>query len=496
MESLFFVILVTFAAIPAFADDTWIVVVTDKTQYFTGESMEVSGYILDRKIPVIAMSVYDPDGIILSANNVELQEDDGFTKIISLDSPFYDKSGIYVINFDYGKVSEQLTFEIIGLEMPEESEPPLPQIIPEVLFLGTDKNRYVDNEFITISGMVSAVGDPTILIGIYDSTGFPTGFYTPQIDSDLEFSVSFLAKSGVNFKTLGKYSVKAHYGESKQVVNFDFANSLPTQTISANNNQNDNSKPAKPQTNIIQTPKPKQESKQPTQITDFKPHQNTKPEPIPNKKETKHDEKQDNLSVEDKELGEMLNEITLNCDYSEYADSIVYSDNMGPALMRLCSYEHAISYFDKSLIKKPNSVDVITNKAAALGKLGKLDSAIAYYDAALEIEPNYLPALNNKANALAQLGKFEEAISIYNTILDEDPSYTLSQINLQKAKENLVQYAKNQKPQMGSVSAIQFADSDIKTEDAKINYDAYAKKPSNVIEQIGNIFANFFGFLS
>jgi tetratricopeptide (TPR) repeat protein len=192
----------------------------------------------------------------------------------------------------------------------------------------------------------------------------------------------------------------------------------------------------------------------------------------------------------------MLNEITLNCDYSEYADSIVYSDNMGPALMRLCSYEHAISYFDKSLIKKPNSVDVITNKAAALGKLGKLDSAIAYYDAALEIEPNYLPALNNKANALAQLGKFEEAISIYNTILDEDPSYTLSQINLQKAKENLVQYAKNQKPQMGSVSAIQFADSDIKTEDAKINYDAYAKKPSNVIEQIGNIFANFFGFLS
>ncbi|MGQ0772106.1 MAG: tetratricopeptide repeat protein [Nitrososphaerota archaeon] len=491
VELLLFAVLVTFVATPAFADDAWIVAATDKTQYFTGESMEVSGYILDRKMPVVAMSVYDPDGIILSAHSVELQEDDGFTKTISLDSPFYDKPGIYLIDFDYGRDSEQLTFEITGLETPE-SEPPLPQIAPEVLLLSTDKKKYTDNEFITISGMVSALGDPTILIGIYDSSGFPTGFYTPQIDSNMEFSVSFLAKNGVNFKTPGTYSVKAHYGESKQITSFDFANPSPTQTTKINQNDNSKNKPAKPQI-IIQAPKPKQETK-PTQIIDFKPQQNAKPEPTPDKKETNHNEKLDNLSVEDKELGEMLNEITLNCDYSEYTDSIAYYDGMGPALMRLCSYEQAISYFDESLIEKPNSVDIITNKATALGKLGNFDSAIAYYDAALEIEPNYLPALNNKANALAQLGKFEEAISIYNTILDEDPSHTISQINLQKAKNNLAQYAKNQKPQ-DSVSAIQFADSGIK-KDTKINYDTHAKKPSNVIEQIGNIFANFFGFLS
>ncbi len=491
MESLLLAILVTFVAAPAFADDAWIVAVTDKTQYSTGEPMEVSGYVLDRKMPVVAMSVYDPDGIILSANSVELQEDDGFTKIVSLDSPFYDKSGIYVIDFDYGKDSEQLTFEIVGLEMPEP-EPPLPQIAPEVLLLSTDKNTYADNEFITISGMVSALGDPTILIGIYDSSGFPTGFYTPQIDSNLEFSVSFLVKNGINFKTPGTYSVKAHYGESKQTASFDFANSSPTQTTKINQADNSKSKPAEPQI-IVQVPKPKQESK-PVQIVDFKPQQNANPEPIPDKKETGRDQKLDNLSVEDKELGEMLNEITLNCDHSEYTDSIAYYDGMGPALMRLCSYEQAISYFDKSLIKKPNSVDVITNKATALGKLGQLDSAIGYYDAALKIDPSYFPALNNKANALAQLGKFEEAISIYNTILDEDPSHTISQTNLQKAEDGLVQYVKNQKPQ-DSVSTIQFADSDIK-KDAKINHDPHAKKPLNVIEQIGNIFVNFFGFLS
>lgn len=116
---LLFVALVTLSALPAFADDAWMVTATDKEQYFTGESMEVSGYIMERKMPVIAVNVYDPDGMILSANSVELQEDDGFSKTISLDSPFYDKSGIYTIEFDYGQNSDQLSFEIIGTTQEE-----------------------------------------------------------------------------------------------------------------------------------------------------------------------------------------------------------------------------------------------------------------------------------------------------------------------------------------------------------------------------------------
>ena len=79
-----FAILAVFTTIPALADDSWMVAVTDKPQYFTGESVEISGYIVEREMPVIAVSVYDPDGVIISANSVELQEDDGFTKIISL----------------------------------------------------------------------------------------------------------------------------------------------------------------------------------------------------------------------------------------------------------------------------------------------------------------------------------------------------------------------------------------------------------------------------
>jgi tetratricopeptide (TPR) repeat protein len=470
---LFVVLAVTVA--PAFAEDSWMVAVTDKEQYFTGESMEVSGYIMDRKMPVIAMSVYDPDGVILSANNVELQEDGGFAKTISLDSPFYDKSGTYLIRFDYGQNTDQLSFEVIGTLV---KEPQIPQVVPQVLVLATDKKSYADGEFITVSGMVSAIGDPTILVGIYDKNNFPAGFYTPEIDSNLEFSVSFLAKGGVNFKTPGTYYVKAHYGESRETISFDFVEK-PKPTP----DNNENAKPAlAPQQQPVQTSKPKQETRV---IPAIDTRQQREPVQV---------QEHDNLSVEDRELGIMLNEITLNCDYAEYLDTIIYYDGMGPALMRLCNYEQAISYFDRALTKEPDNVDIITNKATAYSKLGKIGLAIDYYDAALEIKPDYLPALNNKANALAQLGRYEEAISIYNSILEKDPTYTISQTNLEKASENLVQYVKSRNPE--DISNVEVkTDVAPRTETVVVRYDEDAKQPS-IFDHIGSIFAGFFGFLS
>ncbi len=470
---LFAVLVITI--VPAFAEDSWMVAVTDKSQYFTGESMEVSGYIVDRKMPVIAMSVYDPDGAILSANNVELQEDDGFAKTISLDSPFYDKSGTYLIRFDYGQNTDQLSFEVIGTLV---EEPQIPQVVPQVLVLTTDKKSYADGEFITVSGMVSTIGDPTILVGIYDKNNFPSGFYTPEIDSDLEFSVSFLAKGGVNFKTPGTYYVKAHYGESRETISFDFVEK-PKPT--PDNSQNTKPTPA-PQQQPVQTSKPKQETQV---IPAIGPRQQREPVQA---------QEHDNLSVEDRELGIMLNEITLNCDYAEYLDTIIYYDGMGPALMRLCNYEQAILYFDMALAENPDNVDIITNKATAYSKLGKIGLAIDYYDAALEIKPDYLPALNNKANALAQLGRYEEAISIYNSILEKDPTYTISQTNLEKASENLVQYVKTHNPE--DISNVEVkTDVAPRTETLVVRYDEDAKPPS-IFDHIGSIFAGFFGFLS
>ena len=53
-----------------FADS--FIVDLDKAAYFLGDSLTVSGEILEYGMPVIAMSIHDPDGKILSANNLEI----------------------------------------------------------------------------------------------------------------------------------------------------------------------------------------------------------------------------------------------------------------------------------------------------------------------------------------------------------------------------------------------------------------------------------------
>ena len=82
----------------------------DKSEYTTGESLSITGQISELKMPVIAMSIYDTDGKILAANNVEIGLDGLFTKTIFLDFPFYEKSGQYKIKFDYGKISQNEFF--------------------------------------------------------------------------------------------------------------------------------------------------------------------------------------------------------------------------------------------------------------------------------------------------------------------------------------------------------------------------------------------------
>ena len=57
----------------------------DKQSYGLGDTLTVSGKILDGAMPVIAMSIYDPDGKILSANNLEITLEKTFSKTISLD---------------------------------------------------------------------------------------------------------------------------------------------------------------------------------------------------------------------------------------------------------------------------------------------------------------------------------------------------------------------------------------------------------------------------
>jgi len=60
--------------------DFGIMASTDKSSYKTGELLFFSGEVEEKKMPILALQVYDPNGIILSANNVEINQDNSFSK--------------------------------------------------------------------------------------------------------------------------------------------------------------------------------------------------------------------------------------------------------------------------------------------------------------------------------------------------------------------------------------------------------------------------------
>jgi hypothetical protein len=72
--------------------------------------MIIFGHLLDFRMPVIALSLYDPNGKILSVNNIIIDSNGTFSKIISLDPPFYDKSGEYTVKLNYSKITQNEFF--------------------------------------------------------------------------------------------------------------------------------------------------------------------------------------------------------------------------------------------------------------------------------------------------------------------------------------------------------------------------------------------------
>jgi tetratricopeptide (TPR) repeat protein len=65
-------------------------------------------------------------------------------------------------------------------------------------------------------------------------------------------------------------------------------------------------------------------------------------------------------------------------------------------MTKLGRYAEAISYFDKSLSKDPNSVGALYNKGKALDDLGRHTEAIDNYNRAHSIDPRYSGQLFNK----------------------------------------------------------------------------------------------------
>ena len=463
----------------------------DKEEYSIGDSLSISGQISDFSMPVIAFSVFDPDGKILSANNLELDSEGNFSKIILLDLPFYEKTGEYKIKLDYGQISQNEFFVIIGDAVETPSVPI--EIIPKIISLTTDKSTYTDQDTVTISGTVSSQVTPTVLIGIYDTFGTPAGFDFGQVNSDLEFSTSFLVKSGVNFKIDGTYSIKAHYAEKEKIVFFDFFKIIPEtveqETVEQETVEQETVEQETVEQETVES-QPIQEIIEPELI-----EQSVEPKLIESELD---DTMFTNLSIEDIELGKILNQINLDCDPSIFVDMISYYDGMGPALYRLCNFDSSLNFFVDSLIQDPNDVKILVNAGSAIGKLGDFSKAIFYYDLALDADSSFLPAKNNKANALANLGNLDDAILLYQEILDENPNSATTQKNLKTAL-SIVEQSQNKINTLVEtpVENIDSEESTLTEKNSKINNEK--QKPVDFFEQVNSMFSSFgtfFDFLN
>jgi len=502
------VILLSITVSQSYADS--ILIEFDKPEYHTGDSLEISGYILDLKMPEIGVSIYDPDGVILSANNVDVDSDGLFSRIIALDSPFYDKPGEYSVKLNYGKISQTEFFNIID-DNPSEPKTIIPELIdPEILSLNTDKNHYYDNDFVIISGTVSVLDSPSVLIGVYDQFGTPMGFYFGEINSNLEFTTKFLVKSGVNFKADGIYSIKAHYGASEKITDFNFSKPViptytKTDTTKTDTTKTDTTKTdtttkintttktntATPSQSIIvnnDTPKINPKNNNPN----IESSKNNSEQNITTNIEVPI-QKYDNLSVEDIELGLLLNQINLECDRSEFIDTISYYDGMGPALYRLCKFDQSLEFFNDSLKKDPSNVEIIVDKGSVLGKLGQLPEAMAYYDQALKIDPTFAPAINNKANVLASMGKYDESISLYDEAIRKNPNYDTARKNLTLVLSKISQENQIISTQQES-SSEEVSSEIVPLENVSISQ---IEKPFDIFKEISNAFSSLgslFGF--
>jgi tetratricopeptide (TPR) repeat protein len=193
----------------------------------------------------------------------------------------------------------------------------------------------------------------------------------------------------------------------------------------------------------------------------------------------------------------MLNQINLKCDRNEFVDTISYYDGMGPALIRLCRYSDAIFYYDQSLLKEPNNVDILTNKGSALAKMGLYEEAIKYYNSALAVNPTNYFTLNNKANALANLGNFQEAFSLYKKALDVGGDNPIVLQNLEKALDKSITLQIKNEPIILK-NDTQPQDSIMESEKNLIKTSN--QQTENIFDQLGNFLSSIgnsiFSFLS
>ena len=385
-----------------------IVISTYKMSYFTEEPIVISGEITQKKMPIVAIRIFDPDDKILGAYSVEIDDNNHFTKTIIADIPFYEKNGTYTITAEYGKLETETIFKIENKsgkinDVTSIVEKP-PAVLPQVVSIRTNKHTYQNEDTIVISGTVSAISEPQVTITIFDPNKTPVGIYLSNVNPDLTFSTSFLAKYNINFKTEGKYSIIAQYGNSeakrtemkfleRSNTSRNIVQNAPAFTGSASEHADVISSHSSIQDPVVNTT----HTSQTKNISHIEKSEINKPAKSDNR-DSKNEDISENISnTSDKKIVYFYSSV--KCEKNSYEDVIAHYDNPGPALAHLCKYEDAISFYDQTLQSDPKNIHALTDKGAALSSLNRYQESIAYYDKALEIDPQYVTALNNKEKA-------------------------------------------------------------------------------------------------
>ena len=113
--------------------------------------------------------------------------------------------------------------------------------------------------------------------------------------------------------------------------------------------------------------------------------------------------------------------------------------NFGESLARCGQIDAAIIEYQWALQLNPNCELAHVNLGKALVARGRLDEAIAHYQQALKIKPNSELAHNNFGVALTRRGQFDEAVTQYQKALDIKPDFAEAHYNLGLALAKLGQ---------------------------------------------------------
>ena len=94
------------------------------------------------------------------------------------------------------------------------------------------------------------------------------------------------------------------------------------------------------------------------------------------------------------------------------------------------TYRTALSIWEATVTRAPQSHDAHNHLGIALAELGRLPEAIEHYQEAVRLKPDYASAHNNLGLALAGVGRLPEAIEHYRKAVRSNPDEASAHANL------------------------------------------------------------------